>query len=93
MEGAPPLFCSALAFPLLRKDYTARALNGMSAAGCAGNPRICVAWVDLPPGATRALAWLEAALHDRNSYLEYLKTSFFLDPLRGDPRFEPCCGG
>jgi TolB-like protein/Flp pilus assembly protein TadD len=36
----------------------------------------------------RALAALDQAVHERDPYLEYVKTNPFLDPLRQEPRFQ-----
>ena len=35
----------------------------------------------------QAFQWLNTAYHERDSWLEGLKTDFLLDPLRSDPRF------
>jgi len=68
----------------LRKGIEAR--QAQRKAGYSSSYGIATLYADLGD-KDQAFRWLNTAYHERDSYLEGLKTDFLLDPLRSDPRF------
>jgi TolB-like protein len=51
-------------------------------------PPTSFAWIHLGLGETdRAFAWLDRAVEDRDQFIMPIKSYWFLDPIRSDPRF------
>jgi hypothetical protein len=83
-------FCLALAYHALRLPAEAQAeLQKLRALGW-GDAR-AVSYADLYAqwGDTRAaLDWLATAERTRAAALQFLKVSWFLDPIRNEPEFK-----
>jgi serine/threonine-protein kinase len=87
------IHCLAMAYEGLGQHAEAEALlakfTSTSARGANQGIGVFMAMIYAQRGDTaRALAALDQAVRERDSYLEYVKTNPFLDPLRKEPRFQ-----
>ena len=82
--------CLAVTYDRLGRHAEAKTMLGKLQASSWGTAHpvlsaaIYAQWGD----TARALDWLEAAMRQHDTYLEYLKAFAFFDPLRNEPRFQ-----
>jgi TolB-like protein/tetratricopeptide (TPR) repeat protein len=83
-------FCLAMAYDKLGRHSDAKTMLARLQASRWGTAHPSLAaitygeWGD----TARALDWLERAMRQRDTYLEYVKAAMFFDPLRKEPRFQ-----
>ena len=92
LSGGSPLMLGWLGLPLAQSGKAAEAravLDRLHAiAGKAYVPPTAFAWIHLGLGETdQAFEWLDRAVDARDHMLTPIKSYWFLDPIRDDPRY------